>query len=97
MQMGIPFNVQEAITDLADEQGILEEIQDWFNDPTFLQRVQLQMAMNPQPAGKATQSGAGLRSIPQQTKIQTPFQERKELEQVGANESQSARTSEPGV
>ena len=97
MQMGIPFNVQEAITDLADEQGILEEIQDWFDDPTFMQRVQLQMAMNPQPAGKATQSGAGPRGIPQQTKIQTLFQERKELEQVGANESQSARTSEPGI
>jgi len=99
MQMGIPFNVQEAITDLAEEMGILDDVQDWFNDPTFMQRVQLQMAMNPQPAGKATpgQTGAGPRGIPQQTKMQSPFQERKQTEQIGANESQSARTSEPGV
>uniref|UniRef100_A0A6M3LCF2 Portal protein n=1 Tax=viral metagenome TaxID=1070528 RepID=A0A6M3LCF2_9ZZZZ len=98
-QMGMPFNVQEAITDLAEEQDILDDVQDWFNDPTFMQRVQLQMAMNPQPAGKATpgQSGAGPRGIPQQTKIQTPFQETKQIEQIGANESQSSRTSEPGV
>jgi hypothetical protein len=65
-----------------------------------MQRMQLVMAMNPQPAGKATpgQSGGdGTRGIPQQTKTQSPFQERKQMEQVGANESQSARTSEPGV
>ena len=54
MQMGIPFNVQEAITDIANEMDILEDVQDWFNDPTFLQRVQLMMAMGPQPAGKAS-------------------------------------------
>ena len=99
MQMGIPFNVQEAITDLAEEMGILDDVQDWFDDPTFMQRVQLQMAMNPQPAGKATpgQPAQGPRGIPQQTKIQSPFQERKQTEQIGANETQSARTSEPGV
>ncbi|MCK5615800.1 hypothetical protein KAR91_78780 [Candidatus Pacearchaeota archaeon] len=99
MQMGLPFNVQEALTDIADEQGILEDVQDWFNDPSFMQRMQLVMAMNPQPAGKATpgQTGAGPRGIPQQNKIQSPFQERKQTEQIGANESQSARTSEPGV
>jgi len=98
MQMGIAFNVQRATTDLAEELGILDDVQDWFDDPTFMQRVQLQMAMNPQPAGKATPAqGGGIRGIPQQTKTQSPFQERKEIEQIGANESQSARTSEPGV
>jgi len=99
MQMGIPFNVQEAITDLAEEMGILDDVQDWFQDPTFMQRIQLQMMMNPQPAGKAMpgQTDAGPRGIPQQTKMQSPFQERKQTEQIGANESQSARTSEPGV
>lgn len=98
MQMGIPFNVQTAITDLAEEMGILDDVQDWFDDPTFMQRIQLQMAMNPQPAGKAQPAqGGGTRGIPQQTKMQSPFQERKQTEQIGANESQSARTSEPGV
>ncbi|MCK5608876.1 hypothetical protein KAR91_43790 [Candidatus Pacearchaeota archaeon] len=97
MQMGLPFNLQEAVTDLAEEMGILDDIQDWFDDPTFMQRIQLTMAMNPQPAGKAQPVQGGTRGIPQQTKIQSPFQERKQTEQIGANESQSARTSEPGV
>ena len=99
MNMGLPFNVQTALTDIAEEQGILDDVQDWFDDPTFMQRIQLRMAMNPQPAGKATpgQSGGGTKGIPQQTKMQSPFQERKQTEQIGANESQSARTSEPGV
>ena len=98
MQIGIPFNVQEAITDLAEEQGILDDVQDWFDDPQFMQRIQLVMAMNPQPAGKAQSGqGGGTKGIPQQTKTQSPFQERKQTEQIGANESQSARTSEPGV
>jgi hypothetical protein len=98
-QMGLSFNVQESATDIAEEMGILEDVQDWFNDPSFMQRMQLVMAMNPQPAGKATpgQAARGPRGISQQSKIQTPFQERKQTEQIGANESQSARTSEPGV
>ena len=54
MQLGIPFNAQEAITDIANEMDILEDVQDWFNDPTFLQRMELTMAMGPQPAGKAS-------------------------------------------
>jgi hypothetical protein len=54
MQMGIPFNLQESITDLAEEMDILDEVQDWFIDPTFMQRIQLQMQLAPQPAGKAT-------------------------------------------
>lgn len=98
MQMGVQFNAQEAITDLADELGILEDVQDWFVDPTFWQRIQLQMAMGPQPAGKAqSMQTGGTKGVPQQTKTQTGFQETKQLEQLGANESQGARTSEPGV
>ena len=98
MQMGLPFNVQEALTDIAEEQGILDDVQDWFDDPSFKQRMQLVMAMNPQPAGKAQPvQGGGTKGIPQQTKTQSPFQERKQTEQIGANESQSARTSQSGV
>jgi len=95
MNMGLPFNVQAALTDIAEEQGILDDIQDWFDDPEFMQRIQLRMALNPQPAGKAQPGQGG--GTTQQTKTQTPFQETKQIEQIGANESQSARTSEPGV
>ena len=97
MNMGLPFNIQTALTDIAEEQGILDDIQDWFDDPEFMQRVQLRMALNPQPAGKAQSEQGGTRGIPQQAKMQSPFQERKQIEQIGANESQSARTSKPGV
>ena len=98
-QMMIPFNVQEAITDLADELGILEEVQDWFVDPEFMKRIQLQMQLGPQPQGKAQVAGptAGTRGNGNQVKTQNAFQERKQTEQIGANETQSARTSESGV
>jgi hypothetical protein len=99
-QMMIPFNVQEAITDLADELAILEEVQDWFVDPTFLNRIQMQLELGPQPQGKAQIAGpntAGPMGLGNQMKSMNAFQERKQTEQIGANETQSARTSEPGV
>ncbi|KKN55885.1 hypothetical protein LCGC14_0577760 [marine sediment metagenome] len=98
-QMGIPTNVPGILTDIADELGILEDVQDWFEDPQFIQRMQLVQQLGPQPAGKAQQAGpaAGTRGNGNQTKIQSGFQERKQIEQLGADESQGARTSEPGV
>jgi len=60
MQMGVQFNIPKAITDLADEMGILEEVGDWFEDPEYMNRLQLMMMMGPQPAGKA---GAGSMSM----------------------------------
>ena len=39
MQMGVQFNVQKAITDLAKELDITEHVQDWFNDPEFQQKL----------------------------------------------------------
>ena len=98
-QLGIPTNVPEILTDIADELGILEDVQDWFIDETFVQRMQLVQQIGPQPAGKAQMAGptAGTRGNGNQTKIQSGFQETKQVEQLGANESQGARTSEPGV
>ena len=75
MQMGIPFNLQEAITDLAVEMDILEEVQDWFVDPTFMQRIQLQMSMGPQPAGKATMNSKAVKQnegSPMKSKMLSP-------------------------
>ena len=92
MQMGVPFNLQEAITDLARELDILEEVQDWFMDPTFMQRIQLQMQMGPQPAGKASLSPAGVQQnngSPMNRKIREPGAEMRQGFQESANEGQS--------
>lgn len=94
LQMGIPFNVQKALTDLANEQGILEEIQDWFDDPDFERKMAMVMAKGPQDAGKAsmitpgaiTQNGG----FPETRKVLTPGQEFNQNAQMGAAESQSA-------
>ena len=86
MQMGIPFNLQEAITDLAREMDILEEVQDWFVDPTFMQRVQLQMQLGPQPAGKATMNPQGIRQnggSPTARRVMEPGQEMNQGFQAG--------------
>jgi hypothetical protein len=72
MQMGIPFNLQEAITDLAEEMDVIDEVQDWFVDPTFMQRIQLQMEMGPQPAGKATLNPKAVNGSPMKRKILGP-------------------------
>ena len=60
MQMGIPFNLQRAITDTADQLDLSDYVQDWFNDPEFQSRLQLMQAMGPQPEGKA---GAGMAGV----------------------------------
>jgi hypothetical protein len=57
MQMGVQFNVQRAITDLAEQLELGDEVQDWFEDPEFMQKIQLMMAMGPQPEGKAGLKG----------------------------------------
>ena len=105
MQMGLPFNVQRAITDLADELDILDTVQDWFEDPEFMQKMQIMAAMGPQNTGKAGtdggSSGGGgggnsLKGIlqngqfPGARNIATPQQEFNEQAQDTAAESQSA-------
>jgi hypothetical protein len=98
-QMGIPTNVPDILTDIADELGILEDVQDWFVDPAFIRRMTLAQQIGPQPAGKAQPMGQpkATAGTGNQVKTQTPFQETKQIEQIGANESQGARTSESGV
>ena len=53
MQMQIPFNLQKAITDMAEQLGLSDQVEEWFNDPGFMQRMQGLMMMGPQPEGKA--------------------------------------------
>ena len=61
MQMGIPFNLQRAITTLADQLELSDEVQDWFDDPEFINRINMMMAMGPQPEGKGGLSLKGVR------------------------------------
>jgi hypothetical protein len=53
MQMMIPFNLQRAITDFADQLELSDFVQEWFDDPEFMDRVQMMMMMGPKPEGKA--------------------------------------------
>lgn len=96
MQVGIPFNVQRAITDLAEEWGILDEVYDWFDDPEFMQRIELMAAMGPQNQNQQGQGGnspggimqnGGNSAIPN---IPSLDKERRQGQQSGANDSQSA-------
>lgn len=94
MQMGLQFNVQRAITDIAMEMDILEEVQDWFDDPEFEQKMMMFAGMGPQNAGKAgmgspeatLQNQGGAMTRP----IMSSEQEFNQQAQAGAAESQSA-------
>jgi hypothetical protein len=55
-QLGVPFNLPRAITDLADQLELSDYVAEWFNDPEFMRRVQIMMMMGPAPEGKG-QSG----------------------------------------
>lgn len=94
MQMGLQFNVQKALTNIADEQGILTEVQDWFVDPEFMQRINLMMAMGPQNAGPAQTMNPGAvmqnRGSPTRNKMMGPQTELNRGQQMGAAPSQSA-------
>jgi len=92
MQMGIPYNLQQSITDIARELDILEDVQDWFNDPTFMQRVMLMQQIGPQPAGKAQLTQAGIMQNggnPMNKSVPGPQNEINQRFQEPANESQS--------
>jgi hypothetical protein len=60
ISMGMPFNAQKAITDLGDQLDLTEYVQEWFNDPEFMQRIQLMIAMGPQPEGQAVANMGGV-------------------------------------
>ena len=53
MTIGIPFNAQRAITQMADQWDLADYVQDWFDDPEFMARIQYMQALGPPPEGKA--------------------------------------------
>lgn len=93
-QAGVPFNAMRVLTDLAKELDITDTAKDWFDDPEFMNRIQLMMAMGPQNAGKAGMgSPQGIRQqggYPGQKKVSSPQREQNQGFQMGANESQAA-------
>jgi len=53
-QLGVPFNIQEAMISVAESLGIENEIARILNDPYITQKMQNAMVMGPAKAGKAT-------------------------------------------
>lgn len=60
MSMGVPFNLQRAITMVAERLGISDEVQEWFEDPEYAQKLQLMMLLGPQNPGKASLTPEGV-------------------------------------
>ena len=90
MQMGVEFNVQKSLTDLADQLDISDEVQNWFNDPKFAQRMQLLMQMGPQNAGKAQKAGNEINQNGSMGgKVAGPGKQFNQNAQAGANQSQA--------
>lgn len=92
LQMGVQFNPTRALTDLAKEMDITDDVQDWFEDPEFEQKMQLIQQMGPQNPGKG--SGNISAEIAQnggllQKKFPTQQQEFNQASQEGANDSQA--------
>jgi len=66
MQMGVPFNVQRTVTDIATMLDIGDEVMDWFNDPEFVQKLEYMLMMGPQPSGNAKSKGPASMAATQQ-------------------------------
>ncbi len=106
MQMGVPFNIQRAITIAADELEIGDDIQEIFNDPEFQQKLEMYLMMHQGGSGSGAGGGtpgstrkAGPQSMqgvmqnngsPTKSNIASPGQEINQLAQSGADSSQSA-------
>jgi hypothetical protein len=90
MSMGIPFNVQRCLTDLAEQQGLTTDVMGWFDDPEFNNRMAIRMQLGPQNAGKAGGGQAAQNGGFGGGQAASPEQQFNQEAQVGANDSQSA-------
>ena len=97
-QVGVPFNMQRAMTDLAEEWGILDEVYDWLEDSEFIQRMTMMAAMGPQNQSQGKTGGGGgsqagvmqNNGSPMMPSIPGPDKEMRQGQQAGANDSQSS-------
>ena len=93
MQMGLEFNLPRALMQAAEEMGIAESLSEVFNDPTFVERMELYMQTGPQPAGKGMVNPKAIRQqggFPGQRPIATPAEEFNRGAQTTAAIGQSA-------
>lgn len=95
MQIGQPFNIQRYLTRIGHEMGIGEWVQDLFDDPEFIQKLEIMMAMGPQNAGKAGEGGSSSgnkqpnQPFPGMRNVMSPGQESNQFAQDIAADSQS--------
>lgn len=90
-QMGVPFNLQRCLTDLAEQMGLTADVMPWFDDPEFMNRMQLRLQLGPQNQGK---DGSGGGQAMQNGgfgggQVNSPVQQLNQDAQQGANQSQS--------
>lgn len=94
-QIGVPFNMQRALTDLAEEWGILDEVYDWLEDPEFIQRITMMAALGPQNPNQGKAGGGSSAGVmqnggsPMAPSIPSADKEMRQGAQMGANESQA--------
>jgi hypothetical protein len=97
-QMGRPFNLDGYLTTVAEEMGIGDWMSDKFEDPEFINRLQIMVAMGPQNAGKGSSEGKSQNTTagilqnggsPIQRTVMSPEQEMNSSAQETAGEAQS--------
>lgn len=93
MQMRVPFNLQRCLTQLAEQLGLTADVQSWFDDPEFEQKLKFMLQMGPQNPGKAGSSGqASTQQNGQSPMVGRVLDESGQANsdaQAGANNSQS--------
>lgn len=93
LQMRTPFNMQKCLSDLAEQQGLTADVQSWFNDPEFQQKIDFLLKMGPQNPGKAGSSGQGSTQqngqSPMVGRVLDEGEQASSDAQAGANSSQS--------
>jgi hypothetical protein len=78
MSIGVPFNLQKYYTQIAFEMGIGEWVEDLFQDPEYMQKLQIMMLLgpgNPGKAGGSTEGAAQNKGATTKTLIPTAGQE----------------------
>ena len=59
LQLGVPFNVQRALTLAAEESGLSEAMQEIFDDPEFQQKIEMYLMLHAGGQGAGNSAGAG--------------------------------------
>ena len=78
MQVGQPFNIPMYLTKIATEWDILEDVDEMFNDPAFVQKLAMYLSMGSKDTGQASTSASGAaqnKGNPQARTVQTPQQD----------------------